>query len=118
MGIGQEQDQGVWVQAVSYEELAVNTGRTIRFQGEEVALFKLSSGKMHAIQNRCPHKDGVMAEGIVCDEHVFCPMHDRKIHLPSGLVQAPDTGCVKTYETKIEDGKVFIEFPKSEGLAS
>jgi nitrite reductase (NADH) small subunit len=116
MSIGQE--QMVWVKAVSYEDLAYNTGKTIRYQNEEVALFKLSSGKLQAIQNRCPHKDGVLAEGIVCDEHVFCPLHDRKIHLPSGLVQAPDTGCVRTYTTKIEDGIVFIGFPKAEELAS
>ena len=76
-----QEEQMIWVQAVSYEELAVNTGKTIRYQGEEVALFKMKSGKLQAIQNRCPHKEGVLAEGIVCDDHVFCPMHDRKIHL-------------------------------------
>ncbi|UJF32052.1 nitrite reductase small subunit NirD [Paenibacillus hexagrammi] len=113
-----KEEQLVWVEAVSYEELAFNTGKTIRYQGEEVALFKLSSGKLQAIQNRCPHKDGVLAEGIVCDEHVFCPMHDRKIHLPSGLVQLPDTGCVKTYSTKLQDGIVYIGFAKAEELAS
>ncbi|MBD0381629.1 nitrite reductase small subunit NirD [Paenibacillus sedimenti] len=113
-----KEEQMVWVQAVSYEELAVNTGKTIRYQGVEVALFKLSSGKLHAIQNRCPHKEGVLAEGIVCDDHVFCPLHDRKIHLPSGLVQLPDTGCVQTYSTKVQDGLVFIGFPKTEELAS
>jgi nitrite reductase (NADH) small subunit len=116
MTIGQEQT--VWVKAVFYEDLAFNVGKTIRYQNDEVALFKLSSGKLHAIQNRCPHKEGVLAEGIVCDEHVFCPLHDRKINLPSGLVQAPDTGCVRTYTTKVEDGTVYIGFPNAEGLAS
>ncbi|MGG1515690.1 nitrite reductase small subunit NirD [Paenibacillus oryzisoli] len=111
-------EQSVWVQAVSYEELALNTGKTIRYQDVEVALFKLQSGKLHAIQNRCPHKEGVLAEGIVCDEHVFCPMHDRKIHLPSGEVQKPDTGCVQTYETKIQDGYVYIAFPAARDIAS
>lgn len=113
-----KEEQIVWVQAVSYEELAVNTGKTIRYNGEEAALFKLGSGKLRAIQNRCPHKNGVLAEGIVCDEHVFCPLHDRKIHLPSGLVQAPDTGCVRTYTTKVQDGMVFIGFSKPGELAS
>jgi nitrite reductase (NADH) small subunit len=106
-----------WVDAVGYEELAVNTGKTIRYQETEVALFRFGSGKVNAIQNRCPHKDGVLAEGIVCDEHVFCPMHDRKIHVPSGLVQKPDTGCVRTYATKVENGRIYIGFPKSEELA-
>jgi len=105
-----KEEQLVWVSAVAYADLAINTGRTIRYHGEEVALFKFSSGNVQAISNRCPHKNGVLAEGIVCDEHVFCPMHDRKIHLPSGQVQAPDTGCVKTYATKVQDGLVYIGF--------
>ncbi|MCY9658945.1 nitrite reductase small subunit NirD [Paenibacillus chondroitinus] len=105
-----QEEQMIWVEAVSYEDLAVNTGKTFRYQGEEVALFKMNSGKLSAIQNRCPHKAGVLAEGIVCDEHVFCPMHDRKIHLSTGLVQAPDTGCVRTYSTKVHNGLVFIGF--------
>ncbi|MEW9700233.1 nitrite reductase small subunit NirD [Paenibacillus sp. SI8] len=113
-----QEEQMVWVQAVAYDELAVNTGKTIRYKGEEVALFKLSSGKLQAIQNRCPHKEGVLAEGIVCDDHIFCPLHDRKIHLPSGLVQAPDTGCVKTYSTKVQEGSVYIGFPITGDLAS
>lgn len=114
----QEEKLVVWVEAAIYDELPVNTGKTIRYQGDEVALFKLSSGNVKAIQNRCPHKDGVLAEGIVCDEHVFCPMHDRKIDLASGLVQAPDTGCVRTYMIKVQDGTVFIGFPKMDELAS
>ncbi len=60
-----------------------------------------TSGKVHAYSNRCPHKDGVLAEGIVSGEFVFCPMHDRKIHVPSGEVQKPDDGCVYTNATKL-----------------
>ncbi|HEY0826773.1 MAG TPA: nitrite reductase small subunit NirD [Bacilli bacterium] len=103
----------IWVEVASYDELPVNTGKTVRYQGQEVALFKLSNGNLKAIENRCPHKNGVLAEGIVCDDHVFCPMHDRKIQLSTGLVQAPDTGCVKTYNVTVKEGKVYIEFTKA-----
>lgn len=101
----------VWVEVASYNDLPVNTGKTVRFQGQEVALFKLSNGNLRAIENQCPHKNGVLAEGIVCEDHVFCPMHDRKIQLSTGLVQKPDTGCVKTYNVSIENNMVYIEFP-------
>lgn len=106
-----------WVDVIAYEELPVNTGKTVRMNGTEIALFKLGNGNIYAVQNRCPHKNGVLAEGIVCGEHVFCPLHDRKIHLPTGLVQKPDTGCVLTYDTKVEDGTVYIALPQSKPLA-
>ncbi len=45
--------------------------RTVKVAGTEIAVFKLSSGELHAIENRCPHKNGKLSEGIVCDHHVF-----------------------------------------------
>ncbi|WP_394298012.1 nitrite reductase small subunit NirD [Gordoniibacillus kamchatkensis] len=100
-----------WVDVASYDELPAGTGKTVRIGALELALFRLTSGKVHAVHNRCPHKDGVLAEGIVSGEFVFCPMHDRKIHVPSGEVQKPDDGCVRTYEAKVENGRVHIAVP-------
>lgn len=106
-----------WVDVVGYDELPASAGKTVRIGSLELAVFRFTSGKVHAIQNRCPHKDGVLAEGIVSGEFVFCPMHDRKIHVPSGEVQKPDTGCVHTYATKVEGGRVYIAIPDIEALA-
>ena len=106
-----------WVEVALYDELPVQTGKTVRYRGHEIALFRFSSGKVHAVQNRCPHKNGVLAEGLVCDEHVYCPMHERKIHIPTGNVQKPDTGCVPTYEIKIENGRVYVALPEARVVA-
>jgi hypothetical protein len=51
---------------------------------------------------------GVLAEGITSGEHVFCPMHDWKINIVDGKVQAPDVGCVKTFEVEVENDTVFL----------
>ncbi len=108
-----------WIKISAIDDLPINLGKkTFRHDNIEIAVFRMASGKVHAIQNRCPHKQGVLAEGIVCDDHVFCPMHDRKIHLPSGLVQAPDTGCVEKYPVQINEGIVYIAFPVKKELAS
>ncbi|CAG7628100.1 nitrite reductase small subunit NirD [Paenibacillus allorhizosphaerae] len=106
-----------WIAVALFDELPVQSGKTVRYHGLEIALFRFTSGKVHAVQNRCPHKNGVLAEGLVCDEHVYCPMHERKIHIPSGNVQKPDTGCVQTYETKIENGQVYIALPEEREVA-
>lgn len=99
-----------WIEAAFYEDIPVDTGKTVRYRGEEVALFRLRDGRVLAIENRCPHKNGVLAEGIVSGEYVFCPMHDRKIDLTSGWIQAPDTGCVKTYNVAVANDMVYIQF--------
>jgi nitrite reductase (NADH) small subunit len=47
-------------------------------------------------------------EGIVSGKYVFCPLHDWKIDLKDGRVQAPDHGCVQSYEVVIEGEEVYI----------
>ncbi|MDQ0230817.1 nitrite reductase small subunit NirD [Metabacillus malikii] len=97
----------VYVGKVS--ELPERVGKTVRIdENKEVAVFKLSNGKIKAVENKCPHKGGVLSEGIVSGEFVFCPMHDWKICLQDGKVQEPDFGCVKTYMTIIEGDAVFL----------
>jgi len=87
-------------------------GRSVTINGTEIALFKLSSGELKAIENRCPHKNGKLSEGIVSGKHVFCPLHDWKINVCDGLVQSPDEGCVRTFELEIDEstGKVYVLF--------
>ena len=89
-------------------ELPEKLGKTVLIGDKEVAVFKLSSGRIRAIENRCPHKGGVLSEGIVSGEFVFCPMHDWKICLEDGKVQEPDIGCVKSYQTAIEGDEVYL----------
>lgn len=102
------------IKVTTVNELPQKIGKTVKVGSHEIALFHLDNGEIYAIQNRCPHKGGVLAEGIVSGEYVFCPMHDQKISLVDGLVQKPDTGCVDTYRVEIEDENVYIVFTQSE----
>jgi len=92
----------------SIRDLPERIGKTVCVGDKEVAVFKLLNGTIRAIENRCPHKGGVLSEGLVSGEFVFCPMHDWKICLDNGKVQEPDAGCVKTYQTKIVGDEVFL----------
>lgn len=98
----------VWLHIGETADFPAEMGKTVRVQGSEIAVFRLASGAIKAIENRCPHKNGVLAEGIVSGEYVFCPMHDRKIDLASGLVQLPDTGCVRTFEVAVRGEQVYV----------
>ncbi|WP_313997098.1 nitrite reductase small subunit NirD [uncultured Paenibacillus sp.] len=93
--------------------------RVFRVGEMELAVFKLSDGGMKAIENRCPHKGGKLSEGMVCDHHVYCPLHDWKINLHDGLVQAPDEGCVTTFPVTVDDkGNVTLTVDGVQSLVS
>lgn len=89
-------------------DLPVQIGKEVRIKDMSIALFRLANGDIHAVENRCPHKNGPLAEGIVSGEFVFCPLHDWKISLLTGEVQKPDDGCIQTYEVQVIDGDIYI----------
>lgn len=90
------------------DDISSQIGKEVKIGDNEIAVFKLSSGKIKAIENKCPHKQGPLSEGIISGEYIFCPLHDWKIDLDSGEVQKPDDGCVKTYPVEIIDNFIHI----------
>ncbi|MDB5054748.1 MAG: nitrite reductase [Bacilli bacterium] len=108
-----------WVVA-NVRDILERRARTVRIGETEIALFKLSTGEIKAIENKCPHKGGKLSEGIVCDHHVFCPLHDWKINLNDGLVQQPDEGCVASFLVEIDEtnGNIMISLDDADTLAS
>lgn len=84
-------------------------GRVVEMNGQQIAVFRDSDDQLYALDNRNPHpKGGPLAEGIVSGHYLYDPLYDWKIDLITGLVQAPDTGQVKVYSVKVEDGNVWI----------
>ncbi|WP_332635074.1 nitrite reductase small subunit NirD [Halalkalibacter flavus] len=96
------------IEVAALSDLTVGIGQKVNVDGEEIALFKQKDGSVKAIQNSCPHKGGPLSEGIVSGEHVFCPLHDWKINVNDGQVQAPDVGCVKKYKVDVEEELIYI----------
>lgn len=107
------------VSVARVSDLPVQLGQVVRLGELEVALFRLPSGDVYAVENRCPHKGGPLAEGIVCETSVFCPFHDWKINLATGCAEPPDEGCVRTFPVMVEGDQVFLvlseEMPVSSG---
>jgi len=91
-------------------DIDVLSSRKLKIENIDIALFHLSDGSILAVENKCPHKGGLLSEGIVCGSKVHCPLHDWKIDLRSGKVQEPDDGCVTTFKTEVDEqsGDIYI----------
>lgn len=82
-------------------------GRCFLVGGEEVAVFRQRDGQLFATQNRCPHKNGPLSEGIVGGGKVICPFHSRKFDLCTGVNAEGDK--VKVYAVREESGGIIVE---------
>lgn len=74
---------------------------------EEIAVFRPRSGDLYAIQNRCPHRNGPLSEGVTDSCHVICPYHGHKFDLRTGI-GAEKGETVKTFEVQEENGEIIL----------
>src|SRR3954469_1163900 len=97
------------IPVANYSNIKVRSGYSLKIDDNDIALFKVTSGEVYAIENRSPHpKGGVLSEGLVSGEYVYCPVYDWKISLVDGMVQAPDEGQIRTYSVEIKEDIIFI----------
>lgn len=66
------------------EEIPVGEGRCYAVDGEQVAVFRLRNGTVHATQATCPHRGGPLADGQLDDRVVVCPLHAYAYVLETG----------------------------------
>ncbi len=73
------------------------------------AVYHTPSG-YYATDGACTHEQAHLADGLVIDEIIECPLHQGRFHIPSGRAKSPPV-CVdlKTYPAWIEGGQVFIQ---------
>ena len=73
---------------------------------------ELAAGpSVFALADRCPHKAGPLAEGIVQGCAVACPLHGWVIDLRSGRAEEPDEGNVPTVPVRLVEGRIFLSAP-------
>jgi nitrite reductase (NADH) small subunit len=103
-----------WIRITAMQNIPLREGRAVNIAGREIAIFNLGD-RVLAVDGRCPHKGGPLAEGIVTGNTVVCPLHAWKISLETGSVTKPEAepAYVTTYRTRIESGIVLIEVPES-----
>jgi 3-phenylpropionate/trans-cinnamate dioxygenase ferredoxin subunit len=93
------------------EELPDGSVRIVEVEGEQIGVFNCG-GELLAIEDRCSHDDGPLAEGgfdpATCT--VECPRHGSLFDLRSGKPKTlPAYVPVETYEVRIEDGDIKLE---------
>lgn len=103
-------DTNRWVRIAKCHDIPLREGRAVKVGEREIAIFNLGD-RFLAIDNRCPHKGGPLADGIVSGTTVVCPLHGWKLSLESGkgVIGPSLSSCVQTFRTRVENGIVLLE---------
>ncbi len=91
----------------SLESISPGQGRCFLVNGEEIAVFRQRDGRVFAVQNRCPHRRGPLAEGLVGAGKVICPLHAHRFDLNTGKGSELKE-CLRTFRVSVLNGQIYI----------
>jgi phenylpropionate dioxygenase-like ring-hydroxylating dioxygenase large terminal subunit len=93
-----------------------------RFAGEPIALYRGSSGRVVALEDRCAHRQVPLHLGVVQGDRIKCHYHGWSYDCTGKCVDVPYLGKervpngVRTYPAREVDGLIFV-FPGNPALA-
>ena len=125
-----------FIPAISTDEIAPGGMKTVELDGHQIVICNCG-GTYYAIQRRCGHMNAPLELGTLEGTFVTCPMHCAQFDITTGQALSgpvpPDMGneslpprlaaflqhvgtlmkdvrteSIRTYETKIEAGRVHV----------
>ena len=82
--------------------------KLLHLDGRRVVLARADSGYV-AFDDRCTHKGGSLAGGVMIAGTVQCPWHGSQFDCRSGIVKAgPAKEPIGTYPVSESEGKIVL----------
>lgn len=89
---------------------ALGVDDVVRFDhGEDTyAVYRTESG-LYATDGICTHERAILADGLVMDDIIECPVHQGRFYIPTGEAKgSPVCVNLRTYPVREEGGSVLI----------
>jgi 3-phenylpropionate/trans-cinnamate dioxygenase ferredoxin subunit len=93
-------------------DLPAGEMRLVEIAGRKIGVFHCADGELYAIEDRCSHDDGPLAEGEFDSASctVECPRHGSLFDIRTGKPRTlPAYRPVDTFEVRVDDDEVKLE---------
>ena len=78
------------------DRIPLGEGRQFQAGPTMIAVFRTRDGAVFATQALCSHKEGPLADGIIGDDKIVCPLHAYAFDLRSGNPLGHGCNSLKT----------------------
>ena len=104
-----------FVKAEGTKSLSDGDKMKIKAEGKELLLANID-GTYYAIDNKCPHMGGSLADGNLENDHIVCPRHGSAFDVKTGkAVHGGKLAFIKfkvddtvSYPIKVENDSILI----------
>lgn len=97
-----------WVNIGKLADIPRRGARCVRNGEMTIAIFRTADDRVFALEDRCPHKNGPLSQGIVHDACVTCPLHNWVISLETGAAQGADEGQTLSFPVRLEGDEIML----------
>jgi nitrite reductase (NADH) small subunit len=97
-----------WFDVGSISDIPRRGARCVKTGTMTVAVFRTADDKVFALEDKCPHRNGPLSQGIVHDGCVTCPLHNWVISLETGRAQGADEGATLSFPVRLEGDRILL----------
>ncbi len=101
-----------WQRVGPADDLDEEDVMPFEFNGQEYAIYHTCDG-FFASDGMCTHEAEALADGIVIDNVIECPLHQGRFDVRSGkALSAPVCIDLQTFPVKIHEGDIYIKLAR------
>jgi 3-phenylpropionate/trans-cinnamate dioxygenase ferredoxin component len=103
-----------WIDACATGDIEIE--ELIRFDhgGKTFAIYRSPEDEFFCTEGLCTHEKVHLCDGLVMDHTIECPKHNGQFDYRTGkAIRMPACVNLKTYKTKVENGRVLIEISEA-----
>jgi nitrite reductase/ring-hydroxylating ferredoxin subunit len=80
----------------------------VEVEGQEIALGR-DGDRYFAVQRRCAHLRGDLADGIIARGHLVCPQHGWRFSTATGCHDEASAYCLVRYAVRVAAGQIEVD---------
>ena len=104
-------ENAVWLKVLERGELAEGRVKPVTCQRRTLCLTHFE-GRFGALDNKCPHQGGPLAEGSIEGGWLRCPWHGWDFHPITGKPPGGFDDGVKTFPVEVREDGVYVALPE------
>ena len=98
-----------WHRAGTTRDIRSNEPKQFRIGDLVLAIFKIND-TFYAIDDICTHQFAFLSDGFQDGEHIECPLHQSRFHIPTGkCIGPPAERDVRVFPVRIDGEDVFVD---------
>ena len=98
-----------WIEVCDESAIEVDDLKRFDYNDKTFCIYRLKEG-FFTTDGLCTHEEVHLEDGLIMHGEIECPMHQGIFDIKTGkAVSEPACVDLQTYETKMEDNKIYIK---------